>query len=118
MIGDLAFSGEILGAGELVGKYGDDQILGRHARELRRHLLAAALAWQRQRRAGHPAPARGEHRRVEQGRDQDGAHAGGIQVMRCLAQLEAVGRGERQHDIVLGRRRLELEIELAAEALA
>ena len=40
------------------------------------------------------------------------------QVARHLAELEAVGGGQREHDIVLGRRRLQLEVELAAEALA
>ena len=41
-----------------------------------------------------------------------------VQVARHLGELEAVRRGQRQHDVVLGRRRLQLEIELAAEALA
>ena len=41
-----------------------------------------------------------------------------LQVARHLAELEAVRGGERQHDVVLGRRRLQLEVELAAEALA
>ena len=38
--------------------------------------------------------------------------------MRDLGQFEAVRRGQRQHDVVLGRRRLQFEVELAAEALA
>ena len=59
-----------------------------------------------------------EHRRVEQRLDQHVAHAAGMQIARDLGELEAVRRGERQHDVVLGRRRLQLEIELAAEALA
>ena len=41
-----------------------------------------------------------------------------MQIARDLGELEAVRRGERQHDVVLGRGRLELEVELAAEALA
>ena len=41
-----------------------------------------------------------------------------LQVARDLVELEAVRGGEREHDVVLGRRRLQLEIELAAEALA
>ncbi len=46
MIGDLALAGQVLGAGDLVGKDRREQILGIHARELRRHLLAAAKARQ------------------------------------------------------------------------
>ena len=38
--------------------------------------------------------------------------------MRHLGEIEAVRGGERQHDIVFSRRSLQLEIELAAEALA
>ena len=35
-----------------------------------------------------------------------------------LGEVEAVRRGQRQDDVVLGRRRLQLEIELPAKALA
>src|ERR1700674_1181122 len=35
-----------------------------------------------------------------------------------LGEVEAVRRGQRQDDVVLSRRRLQLEIELAAKALA
>ena len=41
VIGDLAFARKVLGAGDLVGKDRADQVLGAHARELRRHLAAA-----------------------------------------------------------------------------
>ena len=68
--------------------------------------------------AEHPAPARDEHRRVEHRLDQQGPHRGRVQIARDLGELEAVRGGERQHDVVLGRGRLELEVELAAEALA
>ena len=118
MVGDLALADQVLGAGELVGEDRRDQVFGPHARELRRHLPAAAEARQRQRHACDPAPARDEHRRIEQRLDQHRPHRGGMQVARHLAQLEAVRRGEREHDVVLGRRGLQLEVELAAEALA
>ena len=72
----------------------------------------------RQRDAGDPAPARHEHRRVEQRLDQHVAHGGRVQVALDVGEIEAVRRGQRQHDVVLGRGRLQLEIELAAEALA
>ena len=118
MVGNLALADQVLGAGELVGKDRRDQVLGVHARELRRHLPAAAETRQRERHARDPAPARDEHRRIEQRLDQQRPDAGRMQVARHLGQLEAVRRGEREHDVVLGRRRLQLEVELAAEALA
>ena len=73
MVGHLALADQVLGAGDLVGKDACDQVLGVHARELRRHLAAAAEARQRQRDARDPAPARDEHRRIEQRLDQHAA---------------------------------------------
>ena len=55
MVGDLALAREVLGAGDLVGKDRRDEILGTHARELRRDLAAAAEARQRQRHARSPS---------------------------------------------------------------
>ena len=55
MVGDLALADQVLGAGELVGEDRRDQVLGVHARELRRHLPAAAEARQRQRHARRPS---------------------------------------------------------------
>ena len=118
MVGDLALADQVLDAGQLVREDRRDQVLRFHARELRRHLPAAAEPRQRERHASDPAPARDEHRRIEQRLDQQRPHARRMQVARHLGQLEAVRRGERQHDVVLGRRRLQLEVELAAEALA
>ena len=118
MVGNLALADEVLGAGDLVGEDRGDQVFRLHAQELRRHLLAAAEARQGERHAGDPAPAGGEHRRIEQRLDQDRPDAGGIEVARDVVELEAMRRRQRQHDIVLGRRRLQFEIELAAEALA
>ncbi len=65
-----------------------------------------------------PAPARGEHRRVEQRLHEHVAHGRRVQVARDLVEREAVAGRQRQDDRVLGRRRLQLEVELAAEALA
>ena len=41
-----------------------------------------------------------------------------MQIARHLGQIETVSRGQRQHDVVLGRRSLQFEVELAAEAFA
>ena len=118
VVRDLALADQILGAGDLVGKDRRDQVFGFHARELRRHLPTATETRQRQRHARDPAPARDEHRRVEHRLDQQRPDRGGVQVARDLGQLEAVRRGEREHDVVLGSRGLQLEVELATEALA
>ena len=55
MIGDLALAGEVLGAGDLVGEDRGEQVLGVHALKLRRHLLAAAEARQRERDRRRPS---------------------------------------------------------------
>jgi hypothetical protein len=118
VIRDLARPGQILGARHLVGEDRGDQILGVHPRQRRRHLPAAAKARQGERDPGDPAPARHEHRRVEQRLEQQFADRRRVQVLRCLGEFETVRRGQRQDDVVLGRRRLQLEIELGAKALA
>ena len=86
--------------------------------DLRRGFLAATEARQRQRGDRVPAPARAEQRRVEQGLGEHVVGAGRVQVAGHFLQREAVAGGQRQHDRVLGRRGLQLEVELAAEALA
>ena len=68
-----------------------------------RHSSASARRTSARRAAPAPAPARTVSR---------------MQVARDLVEREAVRRRQRQHDGVLGRRRLQLEVELAAEALA
>ena len=118
MVGHLAFADQVLGAGDLVGEHRRQQILRAHALQLRRHLLAAGEARQRQRGRRRPAPAHAEQRRVEQRLDQHVAGRRRMQVMGDVDQREAVAGRQRQHDRVLGRRGLQLEIELAAEALA
>ena len=54
MIRHFALADEILGAGHLIREDRADQILGHHAHELRRHLLAAAEARQSERHARYP----------------------------------------------------------------
>jgi hypothetical protein len=94
MIGDLAGADQILGTGHLVREDRRDQVFGVHPRQGRRHLLAAAEARQRERHAGDPAPAGHEHRRVEQGLDQQGADRRRVQVMAHLIEIEAVCGGQ------------------------
>src|SRR5262249_34127332 len=79
---------------------------------------AAAKPWQRECHRDDPAPARGEHWRIEQRLDQHMPDGSGVEVARDLGKLEAVGGREREDDVVLSGGRLQLEIELAAKALA
>ncbi len=118
MVGYLARADQVLAAGDLVGEDRADEILGAHAGELRRHLAAAAEARQGERDADRPAPAGGEHRRVEQRLDQHVADARRMEIAFDVVERETMRGGQRQDDVVLGRGRLDLEIELAAEALA
>ena len=118
VLGDLAVADDVLAAGDLVGEHGGDQVLGRHALQLRRHLAPAAHARQRERDGRVPAPARAEHRRGQQRLHEQRPHRRGRQVARGLVERERVRRRQRQHDRVFRRRGLQLEVELAAEALA
>ena len=102
----------------LVREHHRQQVLRIGTLELRRHLAAAVHAPHRQRRRGVPAPAGAEHRRVQQRLHQHVARAGRLQVVLHLVQREAVRRTQRQHDAVFQRAGLQLEIELAAHALA
>ena len=119
MIGHLALADEVLGAGDLVGEHRRSRSSACMRCSCGGTLLAAAEARQRERRAGVPAPARAEHRRVEQRLDQHVARRGRVQVARRRRRAGSCAPvAEREHDGVLGRRRLQLEVERAAEALA
>jgi len=65
-----------------------------------------------------PAPARREHRRIEERLHQQRPHGLRVEVARDLDEREAVARREREDDRILGRRGLQLEVELPAHALA
>ncbi|MCW0461171.1 hypothetical protein NB717_002239 [Xanthomonas sacchari] len=118
VLGNLALADQVLRAGHLVGKHRGQQILGLHPLQLRRDLAPAGEARQRQRIGGVPAPAHAEQRRVQQRLYQHVQRRRGAQIACHLVQGEAVPGRQRQHDRVLGRGRLQLEIEGAAEALA
>ena len=94
VVGDLQLARQVLGAGDLVGKYRGEQILRGHAGELRGDLLAAAEARQGQRDGGAPAPARGKHRRGAERLHEQGAHGVGMKIARDFGELEAVHRRE------------------------
>ena len=118
VIRHLALAHDVFQAGDLIGEHRGEQVLALHPLQRRRGFLATGEARQRQRGHRIPAPARGEQRRVEQGLNQHMLGGVRVQVMRHFLQRKAVAGRQRQHDRVLGRRRLQLEVELAAEALA
>ncbi|MCY1509441.1 hypothetical protein D9M68_437840 [compost metagenome] len=118
VVGDLAFAHQVLLAGHLVGEHAGQQVFAAHALDLRRHLAPAGEARQGQGGGSVPAPAHAEQRRVQYGLHQHLFGAVGMQVAPDLLQREAVAGGEGQDERVLGGRRLQLEVEVAAEALA
>ena len=119
MVGNLAIAaGQVLGARELIREHRRQQILGVHALELRGLLLAVAEPPHGERRARVPAPVHAEQRRVEHGLRQHVAHRLAREVTRDVLEREAVHGAEREHDRVLERRGLQLEVEAPAEALA
>ena len=118
VIGNLAIAGNVLEARRGVGKHRGHQVVGLHPLQLRRHLASAAAAaapparWScsiatasgTPARRGTPAPAR--------------RASSGMQVAEDVGERKRVLRPERQQQRILGRRRLQLEVELPAEALA
>ena len=118
MIGNLAIAGDVLEARGRVGKHRRHQVVGDHALQLRRDLLAVAIARHRQRDGRVPAPARLKHRRIEKRLHEHVARGRRVQIAEDVGQRKRVLRSERQQQPVFGGRRLQLEVELAAEALA
>ena len=111
VVGNLALAGEVLLAGDLVREHVGDQILGVHPLPLRRHAVAIAVALDRQRAGGVPAPAQLEHRRVEHRLHHDLAHGLAVEIAEDFIEWKTVDRTQREHDVVLVGGGLQLEIE-------
>ena len=118
VIRHFAVAAEVFLTGKLVGEYQGQQVFRLHPLQVGRHPLAAALADDRQGAGGVPAPAGLEHWRIQQRLHQHAAHAAMLQVAPYVGQRKAVGLAQRQHQGVFVGRRLQLEVEVAAEALA
>ena len=116
--GISTLANNVFGAGDLIWKHRANEILGVHPREVSRNFSAASKARQCQRDAGDPAPAGQKHRRIEQCLGQHGAYVRRMKITLHVGKLETMRRGQREQDIVVGRGGLQLEIELAAKALA
>ena len=118
MIRNLAVAGDVLEARGGVRKHRGHQVVGHHPLQLRGDLLAVTVARHRERDRRVPAPPRLKHRRVEKRLHEHVARRGRMQVAEHVGERKRVLRPERQQQPVLGGRRLQLEVELAAEPLA
>ncbi len=118
VIGNADRPGEVLGTGGLIGEDRRHQIVGAHADQLRRHSAPTAEAQNRERPRRIPAPARGEHRRRKQGLGERLLGAGRTNELEDGVERKRVLIGQRKHDAVIGRGRLQLEVERAAELFA
>ena len=119
VVGNLAIAaGQVLGAGKLIGEHRRQQILRVHALKLRGLLLAVTEPPHGERDARVPAPVHAEQRRIEDRLRQHVPHRFARKVTRDVLEREAVHGAEREHDRVLERRGLELEVEAPAKPLA
>ena len=118
VIGNTNRPGEILGARGLIRKERRDEIVGAHPQQLRRHFTAAAHPHDRERAYGVPTPARREHRRGQHRLGQDVFDTCRLDVLEDDLERKGVLVGKREHDAVVGRRRLQFQIKRSAKALA
>src|SRR5881296_266831 len=101
----------MLEAGELVWENCRQKIFRFHALQWRGEFRSATETRDGQRSGRVPAPANSEHRRIEQSLNEQVANRFGIQITKNLLQRKRVLRAERNHNRVIGRRCLQLEIE-------
>ena len=103
------------------GERGEDrghQVVGLHALDRRRVAPAAALAQDHERAAEVPPPPHLEHRREQERLGERLLRRPRREEARHLLERQALAGPEREHHRVVARRRLQLEVEAAAEALA
>ena len=111
--------GSVSGQASACGNACDQQVLGAHAQQRRRHPLAVARALEQQRRAGRSSASASSNIGAASSACTSTSRARArVQVVEDLLEREAVLRPEREHDRLLVGRRLQLEAEAAAEALA
>ena len=100
------------------GPHRRQEVVRLHALEVDRPAPAAVHPRQHEGAGEVPAPARPEHRVGEHGLGQHGGRRCAREHRLDPGEGEAVLRPEREHDGVVVGRRLELEVERDAEALA
>ena len=116
MVGQLdgAGRGVFLASGQ-GGENRRHEVVGLHALDRQGVLLPAPEAQDGQGAAQVPPPARGKHRRGQDGLFERRLDCVGVQEARRRRERETVLRAQRQYDGVVAGRSLELEIESDAE---
>ena len=118
VVRDLNRPSRVLLAGGQSGEDSRHEVVGLHPLDGGRDSLAPARAQGDERSGEVPSPARGEERRWQDGLLEGVLDRLGSEEPRHVREREAVLRPEREDDGVVVRRRLQLEVEAAAEALA
>ncbi|CAB4243176.1 conserved protein of unknown function [Methylacidimicrobium sp. AP8] len=118
VVGAFPVAAKVFGAGDRVGEDRPEQLLGLHPLEKGRDPAPSSASSDRERDRGGPAPADREHRAGQERLDQDRADRLRVEEREDLLERKAMRVGKREKDRILGRRRLQLEVELSAEALA
>src|SRR5262245_22744534 len=106
MSGDFTVADYVFTAGDLIGKYGGEQIFRLHPLQLWRNLAVAPTANYGQSPVRVPPPARRKHRGVQQSLDQQIAYGRGLQITENIFQRETVRETERKNYRVFRGRRL------------
>ena len=118
VIRDLDRAGGVLLAGGGLGEHCRHEVVGLHALDRWRVAPPVAEAQHHERAVEVPTPPRLEHRCIEDGVPEGVVEGRAAEVAGHLVQREAVVGPEGQHDGVVARRRLQLEVEGATELLA
>jgi hypothetical protein len=111
-------SDDVLATRDGLGEHHRQRVGCTHLHEVWRYALAGPTTQHGERARDVPAPADLEHRSIEQRLDQCLACAARCDVAKYRVEWEAVRLPERDHDAVVGRDRLQLEVERHAELLA
>ena len=115
MIWNLAIANDVLQARKLVREHCCQKIFRFHPLQRRRDFCAATETRDGKRTGCVPSPANGEHRRVEQRLNKKRTNCFGIEITKHFVEREGMLRTERNHDGVIGCRRLQFEIERTAK---
>ena len=118
VIRDFTFTLYIFEAGKLIREYQRNQVFGIITLKWRRDFFAATKTRYGERDVSYPAPASREHGGIQQCLHQDMLNAVRLQVTCRFIQWKAVGRTERQDQVVFVGCGLQFEIEASAETFA
>ncbi len=118
MVGDLAVAGDVLETRGRIRKDRGHQIVGHGALKLRSNLASSAIPRDGQGDRGVPAPARLKDRRVEKRLHQHVSRGRRMEITEDIGQGKGMLRPQGEQHRIVGGRRLQLEVELPAEAFA